>query len=416
MLDPAEMQKYLNVDDEMDRYSKNRPKSFSSRAIHSGQDPEQWTSRAIVPPIHMSVPYFLDDMVAPSDGYYYSRTSNPTRSCLEKCLADLDDAKYALAYSSGLGAMSTVIQMLKTGDHILACYDIYGSTYQLFTDSAKNHGIEASFMDFRDISAIHSKIKANTKVIWIESATNPLLRIPDIKSIADMAHSVRSDILVIVDNTFLTSYFLRPLSLGADIVLYSLSKFMSGHSDCIMGALTMNNDDLYKRLKYLQNGGGAVPSPFDCYLVQRSLKTLDIRMMKHFKNALCIAKFLEAHKMIQKVIHPGLKSHPEHVLAIQQASGHSGMVAFYIKCHDQNTSIEFLKKFKMIKQAAGLGDIESTITLPAFMSSWPLPAEDRLKLEITHNLVRLSVGLEDPEDLINDLYQALLWLEDECGK
>lgn len=262
-------------------------------------------------------------------------------------------------------------------------------------------------MDFRDLSNVKDNIKANTKVVWIESASNPLLRVFDIKSIADIAHSIKSDILVIVDNTFLTSYFLRPLSLGADIVLYSLSKFMSGHSDLIMGALTTNNEEMYKRLKFLQNGAGCVPSPFDCYLVQRSLKTLEIRMMKHFKNGLSVAKFLESHKMVEKVIHPGLQSHPEHRLAIKQASGHSGMVVFYIKNADLDKSMEFLKKLKMIKVAAGLGDIESSITIPMVMSSWPLPVEDRLALEITNNLIRLSVGLEDAEDLINDLHQAL---------
>lgn len=254
---------------------------------------------------------------------------------------------------------------------------------------------------------IKNNIKSNTKVVWLESATNPLLRVFDIKSIADLVHSINSNILVIVDNTFLTSYFLRPLSLGVDIVLYSLSKFMSGHSDVVMGALTTNNEELFKRLKFIQNGSGTVPSPFDCYLVQRSLKTLEIRMLKHFKNSLSIANFLENHPKIEKVIHPGLTSHPEHELATRQASGHSGMVAFYLKTLNLEESLEFIKKLKMIKSAAGLGDIESTITIPAYMSSWPLPAEDRIALKITHNLVRLSVGLEDPEDLINDLNQAL---------
>lgn len=283
--------------------------------------------------------------------------------------------------------------------------------FDLNSDSAKKHGIDATFVDFRDLDIVKDNIKSNTKVVWMESVTNPLLRVFDIKAIADMAHNIKSDILVIVDNTFLTSYFLRPLTLGVDIVLYSLSKFMSGHSDVVMGALTTNNEEIYKRLKFLQNGSGCVPSPFDCYLVQRSLKTLELRMTRHFKNSMSIAKFLETHKGVERVIHPGLMSHAEHALAIKQTSGHSGMVAFYIKSTDLEKSMEFLKKLRMIKVAAGLGDIESTITIPAVMSSWPLPAEDRLKLEITYKLIRLSVGLEDAEDLINDLNQALSCLE-----
>lgn len=281
----------------------------------------------------------------------------------------------------------------------------------IYRDSAKKHGIDATFVDFRDLNNIKANMKPNTKVVWLESATNPLMRVFDIKAIADMVHSIKKDTLVIVDNTFLTSYFLRPLTLGVDIVLYSLSKFMSGHSDVIMGALTTNSEDIYNRLKYLQNGLGCVPSPFDCYLVQRSLKTLEIRMKRHFKNALCIAKFLESRKEVERVIHPGLTSHPEHALAIKQASGHSGMVAFYIKNADFDKCQRFMKQCKMIKIAAGLGDVESTITIPAVMSSWPLPPEDRLKLKITNNLIRFSVGLEDPEDLINDLNQAFSSLE-----
>ncbi|XP_063705317.1 putative cystathionine gamma-lyase 2 [Culicoides brevitarsis] len=407
MIDPSAFKTFLAVDEEVARFAKNVPKSFSSRAIHSGQEPEQWKSHSIVPPIHTSVPYYLDDMAAPSGGYWYSRTGNPTRECLEKCLADLDDAKFALTFASGLGAMSTILQILSTGDHILACYDIYGSTYQLFTNSAKNHGIDATFIDFRDILTIRANLRPSTKVVWMESATNPLLRVFDIKAIIEAVHQFNSNILVIVDNTFLTSYFLRPLTLGVDIVLYSLSKFMSGHSDVVMGALTTNNEDLYKRLKFLQNGAGCVPSPFDCYLVQRSLKTLEIRMKRHFRNAISVAKFLESHKNVEKVIHPALKSHPEHELATKQASGHSGMIAFYVKNANLEATMNCLKKLKMIKVAAGLGDIESTITIPSVMSSWPLPPEDRLKLGITDNLIRLSVGLEDPEDLLNDLNEAL---------
>lgn len=232
------------------------------------------------------------------------------------------------------------------------------------SDAAKKHGIDTNFIDFRDLNLLTDSIKPNTKVVWIESATNPLLRIFDIEAIASLVHHIRKDILVIVDNTFLTSFFMQPLNLGVDLVLYSLSKFMSGHSDLICGALTMNDEKLYKRLKYLQNGLGCVPSPSDCYLVQRSLKTLDLRMMKHFKNGMIVAKFLEQHPAVEKVYHPGLKSHEQHELAIRQSSGHSGMIAFYLKGADLKKSEQILARTRLITIAAGLGDIESTITIP----------------------------------------------------
>lgn len=269
-------------------------------------------------------------------------------------------------------------------------------------------GITSNFVDFRDLELFKLSLKKETKLVWLESASNPLLRVPDIKAISDIAHTFNPEILVLVDNTFLTPYFVRPLNFGADLVLYSLSKFTSGHGDLISGALTMNNEKLFHRLRQLQASAGIVPSPFDCYLAQRSLKTLDLRMMKHFRNGLSVAKFLEAHPNVEKVLHPGLESHPEHYLAAQQFSGHSGMIAFYIRNADLTRAKEVLGKLKMISMAAGLGDIESTITIPYIMSSSPLPKEDLVKLEITPNLIRLSIGCEDPEDLIEDLNQALL--------
>lgn len=274
-------------------------------------------------------------------------------------------------------------------------------------DQAANLGISSDFVDFRDLELFKSSLKPSTRIVWLESATNPLLRIFDIQRISAIAHDYNSAILVIVDNTFLTSYFQRPLAFGADIVLYSLSKFMSGHGDLITGALTMNDDKVHARLRQLQNSGGVVPSPFDCYLAQRSLKTLDMRMMKHFRNGLSVAKFLEAHPKIERVRHPGLESHPEHELAIRQASGHSGMIAFYLKNFNLQETKAFCGRLKLISVACGLGDIESTITIPFLLSSSPLPQQDLVKLEITENLIRLSLGCEDPEDLIDDLNQAL---------
>lgn len=268
-------------------------------------------------------------------------------------------------------------------------------------------GIRTTFIDFRDLNLVRNSIQTNTRVVWMESVTNPLLRVFDFRKVVEIIHSIRKDILVVVDNSFLTPYFLQPLELGADVVIYSTTKFLNGHCDVIMGSLALNNDLLYKRLKQIRTEIGTLPSPLDCFLVQRSLETLSLRMKTHFKNGIIVARFLQMHPAVGKVYHPGLLTHPDYSIAIKQSSGHSGIISFYIKRCDLEMSIKILSKLKVIKIAASTGDIESTITLPALMFSAQLPLEERQLLGIVDNLFLLSVGLEDIEDIVNDLYQAL---------
>ncbi|EDW79074.1 uncharacterized protein Dwil_GK12336 [Drosophila willistoni] len=382
-----------------------QPKGFATKSIHAGQEPEQWKSNAVIPPISLST-NFKQNFPPEKDGFKYSRGGNPTRKVLETCLAALDNAKYGLTFSSGLGATTAVLSMLSAGDHIVVGDDIYGGTNRLIRQITSRFGISATFVDPTNLEAFKAAFKPETKLVWIESPTNPLITIVDIKAISVICHQIGDHITLAVDNTFLTSYFQRPLELGADLVCYSLTKYMNGHTDVVMGGLTMNSDKLYQALKFLQNSCGIVPSPFDCYQVNRSLKTLSLRMEKHQSNALAIAKFLESHAFVDKVLHPGLVSHPQHEIALQQTYGYSGVFSFYIK-GDLKQSTAFFKALKLFTLAESLGGYESLAELPSLMTHASVPLEDRLKLGITDSLIRLSVGLEDSEDLISDLQQAL---------
>ncbi|XP_058129841.1 cystathionine gamma-lyase isoform X2 [Anopheles ziemanni] len=382
----------------------SQPKGFSTKAIHVGQDADQWTSRAVVPPISMSTT-FKQSGPAQHSGFEYGRSGNPTRDVLERCLASLDNGRFGLTFASGLGATTTVITMLKSGDHIVAGDDLYGGTNRLLRNVALKMGIEIDFVDLTDLPAVEKSIKPNTKLFWMETPTNPLLKVIDIRAVTDVAHK-QPGIVVVVDNTFLSSYLQRPLDLGADVVMYSLTKYMNGHSDVIMGAMVTNDEQVYEKLKFLQNATGIVPSPFDCYLVNRSLKTLALRMERHKTNSLTIAKFLEAHPKVERVIHPGLESHPQHELAKRQTYGHSGIMSFYIRGGlDEATA--FLKALDVFTLAESLGGYESLAELPSVMTHASVPLEQRITLGITDGLVRLSVGLEDVDDLIADLKQAL---------
>lgn len=381
-----------------------QPKGFATKAIHVAQDPEQWNSMAVVPPISMSTT-FKQHGPAQHAGFEYGRSGNPTRDVLERCLASLDNGKYGLTFSSGLGATTTIITMLKAGDHVVAGDDLYGGTNRLLRQVAMKMGIDVDFVDTTDLQKVEAAVKPNTKLFWLETPTNPLLKVSDIEAICKIAHKFPG-VVVVVDNTFLSAYLQRPLDLGADVVMYSLTKYMNGHSDVIMGAAIMNDEALYDRLKFLQNAAGIVPSPFDCYLVNRSLKTLSLRMERHKSNSLAVAKFLEAHSKVERVLHPGLPSHPQHELAKKQTYGHSGIMSFYIK-GGLDESSAFLKALQVFTLAESLGGYESLAELPSVMTHASVPAEQRAVLGITDGLVRISVGLEDVEDLIVDLKQAL---------
>ena len=358
----------------------------------------------VIPPICLSTT-FKQDGPGEHRGFEYSRSGNPTRMVLEKCLASLDNAKYGLTFSSGLGATTTVLSMLSNGDHVIVGDDVYGGTNRLVRQVASRLGIEFTFVDPTNLKEFQASFKPNTKLVWLESPTNPLIKVADIEAISKICRQ-RDNIVLAVDNTFLTSYFQRPLELGADLVCYSLTKYMNGHTDVVMGGITLNSEDLYDRLKFLQNALGIVPSPFDCYQVNRSLKTLAIRMEQHQKNALTVAKYLESHPFVQKVLHPTLPSHPQHLLSLKQTYGYSGVFSFYI-----NGSLEhakaFLQALEVFALAESLGGYESLAELPAIMTHASVPAADREKLGITDTLIRLSVGLEDEEDLIKDLENAL---------
>ncbi|XP_067846435.1 cystathionine gamma-lyase-like [Heptranchias perlo] len=377
---------------------------FSTQALHVGQDPEQWKSMAVVPPISLSTTF---KQRAPGEhaGFEYSRSGNPTRNCLEKAIAALDGAKYSLAFASGLATTMTITHLLKSGDNIICMNDVYGGTNRYFRKVASEMGLETSFVDCSSLQCLDAAIKPNTKLVWIETPTNPMMTVIDIKACAEIVHK-HGDIIVAVDNTFMSAYFQRPLALGADICMYSATKYMNGHSDVVMGLASVNRDDLYERLKFLQNALGAVPSPFDCYMCNRGLKTLALRMKQHFKSALVVAQFLEADPRVEKVIFPGLPSHPQYNLMKQQCTGTSGMMAFLIKGGLENAKT-FLQNLKLFALAESLGGYESLAEHPAIMTHASVPKKDRKALGLSDTLIRLSVGLEDVVDIIEDLHQAL---------
>ncbi|XP_059840330.1 cystathionine gamma-lyase-like [Hypanus sabinus] len=393
-------------DKENDPLSSFQPpfEHFSTQALHVGQDPEQWNSKAVVPPISMSTT-FKQSGPGKHAGFEYSRSGNPTRNCLEKAVAALDGAKYCLAFASGLATTMTIAHLLKSGDGIICMNDVYGGTNRYFSRVASEMGLETSLIDCTSLKCLKEAIKPNTKLVWIETPTNPMMSVVDIKACAEVVHE-RGDIIMVVDNTFMSAYFQRPLALGADICMYSATKYMNGHSDVVMGLASMNREDIYEKLKFLQNAIGAVPSPFDCFLCNRGLKTLSLRMRQHFKNALAVAQFLEADPRVEKVFFPGLPSHPQYKVTKQQCTGSSGMIAFLIKGNLENAKI-FLENLKLFCLAESLGGYESLAEHPAIMTHASVPKEERKVLGISDTLIRLSVGLEDVTDIIEDLDKAL---------
>ncbi|XP_076309166.1 cystathionine gamma-lyase-like isoform X2 [Tachypleus tridentatus] len=351
-----------NNEEVVDIVGRSRDEHFATKAVHEGQDSSQWTHKAVVPPI-CTATTFCQFSPEKHEGFEYGRCGNPTRKCLEQCLASLEGGKYALCFSSGLSAVMSVTHLLNSGDHIICFDDVYGGTSSYFKTCAERMGIETSFVDARDPVNIDNAFQTNTKMVWLETPTNPTLKLADIAAVARIVRK-HCGALLVVDNTLMSSYFQRPLDYGADISMQSLSKYMNGHSDVMMGTIITNQFDLWKKLHYLQKIIGAVPSPFDCYLVNRGLKTLSVRMEKHMQNGLAVAKFLESHPLVQKLIYPGLPSHPQHDLACRQCSGFSGVVTFFIK-GDLKETEEFVKHFKLFTLAVSLGDVESLVEIPS---------------------------------------------------
>ena len=381
--------------------------AFSTKAIHNGEEPDfrDGASGDVAVPIHLSTTFARLRADSPTAGYEYTRSLNPTRKALEEKLAALDGAKYGLAFSSGLAAASTVIiSLLKAGDNVIGFDDLYGGTRRLLSNVFVNFDISATYVDATKPENIENAITPKTKLIWIESPTNPLMKLADIKAIAQIAH--KHGLILVVDNTFLSPYFQRPLDLGADIVVYSTTKYIGGHSDVLGGSVVLNNDDYYKKLAYNQNAVGAVLSPFDSYLTLRGVKTLAVRMQQHQKNALALAEFLESSPKVKRVNFPLLKSHPQHALAEAQSSGSSGIFSFEL-VGTLNDAQNFLSKLKLFATAESLGGVESLIEIPAIMTHASVPKEVREQNGISDTLIRVSAGIEDTEDLVEDFRQAL---------
>ena len=386
---------------------KNSKYGFSTKAIHVGEEPDfrDGASGDVVVPIHLSTTFARRKVTEPTSGYEYTRSSNPTRKALESKLASLENAAFGLAFSSGLAAESTILlSLLSPGDHIVAFDDLYGGTKRLFNTVFSKLGFEVSYVDATITSLVEKTIKPTTKLVWIETPSNPLLKLSDIKAISAITR--KHKLILVVDNTFLSPYFQKPLELGADIVVHSSTKYIGGHSDVLGGAVLLNNPAYYQSIHYHQNAVGAVLAPFDSYLTLRGIKTLALRLEKHQQNAIHIAHYLEKHPKVKRVIYPGLESHPQHALAKEQTTGFGGVLSFEIE-GTITTAEHFLENLTLFALAESLGGVESLIELPSLMTHSSVAKEVREQSGITDTLVRISVGIEDVEDLIADLEHAL---------
>ena len=376
---------------------------FSTRAIHAGQDPDPTTGATIVPIYQTST--YTQEAPGRHKGYEYSRTANPTRTALEECVAALEGADYALAFASGLAATTAVMSLLSPGDHVVAGDDLYGGTYRLFDKVLpRSGGLEFTYADTTDAASVEEALRPETRLLWIETPTNPLLTISDIAKLSEMAHERGA--FVVVDNTFASPYFQNPLALGAEIVVHSTTKYMGGHSDVVGGAVATSNEEFWKGIKFYQNAAGAVPGAFDSWIVLRGLKTLAVRMRQHEENALAVARFLQDHPEVDEVYYPGLLDHPQHELAKRQMRGFSGMVSFTLR-GGAEAAYAAVQKTRIFHFAESLGGVESLITHPATMTHAAIPREQREARGVTNGLIRLSVGIEDKEDLIADLDGAI---------
>ncbi len=376
---------------------------FATKTIHAGVHPDESTG-AIMTPIYQTSTY-VQDGVGNHKGYEYSRTLNPTRHALEKNIAALENGKYGACFGSGLAAIDCVIKMLNPGDEVISTNDLYGGTFRIFKTIFEKYGIKFHFVGMTDPKAVEEKINDKTKLIWVETPTNPMMNIVDIEAMSKIAKSANA--MLCVDNTFATPYLQNPLDLGADIVMHSVTKYLGGHSDVVMGALVTSDDQIAKEIYRIQNSSGAVTAPMDSFLVLRGIKTLHLRMQRHCENGEKIARFLLDHPKVDKVYWPGFEFHPNHDVAKQQMRGFGGMISFSLIGDSLEDAHNIVKKVKLFALAESLGGVESLIGHPATMTHASIPKEEREKTGVTDSLIRLSVGVEDVEDLINDLKQAL---------
>ncbi|MFA3781739.1 cystathionine gamma-synthase [Melioribacteraceae bacterium 4301-Me] len=374
---------------------------FSTDAIHAGQTPDL-TTGAVITPIYQTSTYAQEELGV-NKGYEYGRTHNFTRQALEKNIATLEKGNFGIAFSSGLAAIQSVLFLLKPGSHVIVTENIYGGTFRLMDSIFKDYGIEFTWVDTSDIRKVKKAVKLNTKMVYIETPTNPLLRLTDLRGVAYICK--KHKLISVVDNTFMTPYFQQPLKFGIDVVLHSTTKYLNGHSDVIGGIVITNNSEIHERLRYLQNAVGAVPSPFDCWLTLRATKTLSVRMKQHNENAIKIAKYLSKNPKVKKVFYPGLPNHPHYKLAKRQMSGFGGMLT--ADFGSINLVKKILKSVKIFTLAESLGGVESLISHPASMTHASVPKNLREKMGITDGLIRFSVGIEDVEDLIADITQAI---------
>src|SRR5690554_1979377 len=380
--------------------------AFATRSIHGGQSPEP-TTGAVMPPIVTSSTY-LQESPGVHKGFEYSRSHNPTRFAYERAVANLEGGTQGLAFASGMAATSTILELLDSGDHVVAMDDLYGGSYRLFDKvRERSAGLEFSYVDLADVDTVKGALTDKTRMVWIETPSNPMLKLVDIEAVAKVAKAHNPNIIVVVDNTFATPYNQRPLELGADIVMHSATKYINGHSDMVGGiAVVGDNAEIAEQMVFLQNAVGAVAGPFDSYLALRGVKTLALRMKQHNESGLKIAKWLEQHPRVKKVIYPGLESHPQHELAVKQMQGFTGMISIFLD-GDIESARRFLEAVEIFALAESLGGVESLIEHPAIMTHASIPAENRQKLGIHDNFVRISVGIEDSDDLLADLEQAL---------
>ncbi len=372
-------------------------------AVHAGQQPDPSTG-AVMTPIYQTSTY-VQDGVGKHKGYEYARTANPTRAALEACLAELEAGRFGLCFSSGMAAIDTLLRLVKPGEHVLAGDDVYGGTYRLFVHVLAEYGIQFDFVDMSDLDAVRAGLRPNTRLVWLETPTNPLMKIADLAALSEIARTNKAHhpTLVAVDNTFASPAIQQPLELGADFVVHSTTKYLGGHSDVVGGAIVTSDEAAYERLKFLQNAVGAVPGPMDCFLTLRGIKTLPLRMERHSHNAMRIAEFLADHPAVRKVMYPGLEDHPNHAVAKKQMKMYGGMISF-LPIGDEETARKIVERARIFALAESLGGVESLIELPAPMTHASVAGSP---LEIDPLLVRLSVGIEHVDDLIEDLRQAL---------
>ena len=376
---------------------------FATKTIHAGQKPDKSTG-AIMTPIYQTSTY-IQESPGKHNGYEYSRTGNPTRSALERNIAGLESGKYGLCFGSGLAAIDAVIKLLNPGDEVISTNDLYGGSYRIFTKIFAKYNIKFHFVDMSNLNNISKLISSKTKMLWTETPTNPMLNIVDISALSKVAK--KHDLIFVVDNTFATPYLQRPIEHGADIVMHSLTKYMGGHSDVVMGAIVCNDDDIAEKLYFIQNSCGAVPGPMDSFLVLRGIKTLHVRMQRHCDNAKEIAEFLNKHPKIQTVYYPGLTTHKNHEIAKLQMKDFGGMMSFSLKGDSLDDAIKIVSNTHFFTLAESLGGVESLCGHPATMTHAAIPKEERLKSGVTDSLIRLSVGIEDVDDLIYDLKSSL---------